>query len=54
MDTEAIRQARIDLTAILRWADRLGLSEGICNHIQPGRPRHDGPLSDQPSGPPLV
>ena len=33
MDTEAIRQARIDLTAILRWADRLGLSEGICNHF---------------------
>ncbi len=33
MDTEAVRQARIDLTAILRWADRLGLSEGICNHF---------------------
>ncbi len=30
---EAFRQARIDLTAILRWADRLGLSEGICNHF---------------------
>lgn len=30
---EAVRQARIDLTAILRWADRLGLSEGICNHF---------------------
>lgn len=26
-------QARIDLAAILRWADRLGLSEGICNHF---------------------
>ena len=31
--TEALRQAQIDLTAILRWADRLGLSEGICNHF---------------------
>ena len=30
---EALQQARIDLTAILRWADRLGLSEGICNHF---------------------
>ena len=26
-------QARIDLAAILRWADREGLSEGICNHF---------------------
>ena len=26
-------QARIDLAAVLRWADREGLSEGICNHF---------------------
>ncbi len=26
-------EARIDLAAILRWADREGLSEGICNHF---------------------
>jgi len=26
-------QARIDLTAALRWASRLGLGEGICNHF---------------------
>ena len=26
-------QARSDLAAILRWADRQGLSEGICNHF---------------------
>jgi ribulose-5-phosphate 4-epimerase/fuculose-1-phosphate aldolase len=26
-------QARIDLAAILRWATRQGLSEGICNHF---------------------
>lgn len=25
-------QARRDLAAIFRWSDRLGLSEGICNH----------------------
>ena len=30
---DAVRQARIDLAATLRWADRLGLSEGICNHF---------------------
>lgn len=27
------RQARVNLTAALRWAARLGLSEGICNHF---------------------
>jgi len=26
-------EARRDLAAILRWAHRLGLSEGICNHF---------------------
>lgn len=34
-------EARIDLAAALRWADRLGLGEGICNHFSveiPGRP----------------
>lgn len=32
-DQDTVRQARIDLAAALRWADRLGLSEGICNHF---------------------
>lgn len=34
------REARIDLATALRWAARLGLSEGICNHFSlavPGR-----------------
>ena len=30
---ETIRQARVDLVAALRWAERLGLSEGIDNHF---------------------
>src|SRR3546814_228939 len=29
----AVAQARIDLAAALRWAARLGLHEGICNHF---------------------
>ena len=36
-------QARIDLTAALRSASRLGLGEGICNHFSlalPGAPGH--------------
>lgn len=38
-----IHQARIDLAAALRWAVRLGLHEGICNHfslaVSPGGDR---------------
>jgi ribulose-5-phosphate 4-epimerase/fuculose-1-phosphate aldolase len=36
-------EARIDLAAALRWADRLGFGEGICNHFSmevPGRAGH--------------
>lgn len=29
----ALRQARVDLTAALRWCARLGFHEGICNHF---------------------
>ncbi|MBO6949863.1 MAG: aldolase [Rhodospirillales bacterium] len=40
LDTDDIRQARIDLAACFRMAARLGLHEGICNHFSymvPGR-----------------
>lgn len=32
-DSQQLHQARIELAAALRWADRVGLSEGICNHF---------------------
>lgn len=32
-NADAVREARIDLAATLRWAERLGLGEGICNHF---------------------
>jgi len=32
-DDDALAQARIDLAAALRWAARLGLNEGVCNHF---------------------
>jgi hypothetical protein len=35
LDSEAVRQARIDLAACFRMAARLGLHEGICNHFSP-------------------
>ncbi len=41
LDTDAIRQARVDLAATLRMAARYGLEEGICNHfsaVVPGHP----------------
>ncbi len=31
--TEALTQAREDLAAVLRMSDRLGFSEGVCNHF---------------------
>jgi ribulose-5-phosphate 4-epimerase/fuculose-1-phosphate aldolase len=40
LDTEVVREARLDLAASLRMAARLGLAEGICNHFSamvPGR-----------------
>ena len=36
-------EARLDLAAALRWANRLGYGEGICNHFSmeiPGRAGH--------------
>lgn len=41
LDTDEIRQARVDLAATLRMAARYGLEEGICNHfsaVVPGHP----------------
>jgi len=40
LDREAVWQARIDLAACFRAAARMGLHEGICNHLSamvPGR-----------------
>jgi len=41
VDNEAIRQTKIELAAICRWAARLGFQSGVCNHFSvavPGRP----------------
>ena len=41
VDTETIRQTKIELAATCRWAARLGLQSGVCNHfsvVVPGRP----------------
>ena len=43
--TESIvSQARVDLSAALRWAVRLGLSEGVDNHFSMAVPGPDGEI----------
>ena len=41
-----IQKARKDLAATLRMADRLGFSEGVCNHFSYAIPGAEGLLSD--------
>jgi ribulose-5-phosphate 4-epimerase/fuculose-1-phosphate aldolase len=48
--SDAIQQARIDLAATLRWADRLGLGEGICNHFSLQVPGRDDQFLLNPQG----
>lgn len=43
-------EARLDLTAALRWAARLGLSEGICNHFSLAMPGREGHFLINPQG----
>jgi ribulose-5-phosphate 4-epimerase/fuculose-1-phosphate aldolase len=38
---DPVARARIDLAAALRWAAKLGLSEGICNHFSLALPGGD-------------
>ena len=41
LDREAVWQARVDLAACFRMAARLGLHEGICNHLSAMVPGSD-------------
>jgi len=50
LQTDAIRQARIDLAACFRMASRLGLHEGICNHFSAVLPGHDDLFLVNPYG----
>jgi ribulose-5-phosphate 4-epimerase/fuculose-1-phosphate aldolase len=38
MPTDPVARARVDLAAALRWAAKLGLGEGICNHFSLAMP----------------
>ncbi|MBM79242.1 MAG: hypothetical protein CMJ78_01455 [Planctomycetaceae bacterium] len=50
MSNDAIWDARVDLAATFRWADRLGLSEGICNHFSLAVPGQDDQFLINPQG----
>lgn len=39
---KSIQQARLDLAAALRIAERMGFSEGVCNHFSYAVPGEDG------------
>ncbi|WP_416898565.1 MAG: aldolase [Minwuia sp.] len=39
---EALREQRIDLACAFRWAVRLNLHEGVCNHFSLAVPDEDG------------
>jgi ribulose-5-phosphate 4-epimerase/fuculose-1-phosphate aldolase len=43
-------QARADLTAALRWAERLGFGEGVCNHFSMEIPGDPGRFLINPQG----
>ena len=40
--TDTLQQQRIDLACAFRWAARLGLHEGVCNHFSLAVADEDG------------
>ena len=50
LDRDAVWQARIDLAACFRAAARMGLNEGICNHLSAMVPGSDGLFLVNPYG----
>lgn len=50
LDSDEVRQARLDLAACFRFAARLGMHEGICNHFSAMLPGHDDLFLVNPYG----
>ena len=50
MATQSETQARLDLTAALRWASNLGYGEGVCNHFSMEMPGEPGRFLINPQG----
>lgn len=49
-DSEAVWNARVDLAACFRFAARLGMQEGICNHFSAVLPGYDDVFLVNPYG----
>ena len=50
LDTPEVVEMRRDLAAALRWAARLGMAEGICNHFSAALPGTDDLFLVNPYG----
>jgi ribulose-5-phosphate 4-epimerase/fuculose-1-phosphate aldolase len=50
LDREAVWQARVDLAACFRAAAKLGLHEGVCNHLSAAVPGRDDLFIVNPIG----
>jgi ribulose-5-phosphate 4-epimerase/fuculose-1-phosphate aldolase len=50
LDREAVWQARVDLAACFRMAAKLGLHEGVCNHLSAMVPGRDDLFLVNPMG----
>ncbi|WP_341702871.1 aldolase [Ferrovibrio sp.] len=50
LDSDIVREARLDLAACFRTAARLGLHEGICNHFSAMLPGYDDQFLVNPYG----
>lgn len=50
LDSDEVWQARLDLAACFRFAARLGMHEGICNHFSAVLPGHDDLFLVNPYG----
>jgi ribulose-5-phosphate 4-epimerase/fuculose-1-phosphate aldolase len=50
LDTSAIREARIELAACFRMAAKLGMHEGVCNHLSAVLPGRDDLFLVNPYG----
>jgi ribulose-5-phosphate 4-epimerase/fuculose-1-phosphate aldolase len=48
--SDPLRQARIDLAAVLRWSARLHYQQGICNHFSVLAPNHEERFLVNPEG----
>jgi len=47
---DPVEKIKLEMAACLRWADRLGLSEGICNHFSVEIPNSPGQFLLNPQG----